>query len=456
MQEGGGDASSSRSSSTSLSTVQSYSNPAIGHAAQRRGSTVLKCMMVVPTVITWIMLTYAHMWGTVKAVDSVGVTHTLELSRNQNFTDVFFLAAVVSCCNLLGHLWITLSSIAKDTKLAQLGSADGDAYYVRLERAKQSAGTVHKSEWLHIGLLGFDFGFGALVVFHDALTRYYVFGIPVAMIGAAFLPGPMLAVIAKVVANSRRILIARQRANTAVFASSALRAILCILALNLVVLGWSTAWFMQEDIAPLCPYHQNLDAKSNSTFGFLAFVRDCPIDMFKPPLMDTEPNATFVSGHGNGVLTCRHGGFTVLLIYLNVCSVLYYTARGQGILHDRLLIEFEMEWSHVIALVMWLIASGCTLVLTSIAFVGLDEDLLCKAYIGPLGPATFLALLGLCGVLWKDAVVNAIEGLRKGGGTNSKPQGVYDLVFSNKTNLDSLCLAVRSELVDAGLRVWQQ
>ena len=46
----------------------------------------------------------------------------------------------------------------------------------------------------------------------------------------------------------------------------------------------------------------------------------------------------------------------------------------------------------------------------------------------------------------------SLKGKSKGSGTSDS----YDLVFSNKTAWDSLCLDVRAQLAASGVRVWQQ
>ena len=42
------------------------------------------------------------------------------------------------------------------------------------------------------------------------------------------------------------------------------------------------------------------------------------------------------------------------------------------------------------------------------------------------------------------------------GSLQAEPAHEFDLVFSNKTAFDPLCLEVRAKLVPGGVRVWQQ
>ena len=87
-------------------------------------------------------------------------------------------------------------------------------------------------------------------------------------------------------------------------------------------------------------------------------------------------------------------------------------------------------------------------------------------------PTVVLCFAGIALAFWKDALLSL-----KGNSAGSS-DGVYDLVFSNKTILDpvihllcfsshaylpdvrlpwtQLCLEMRDQLQETGLRVWQQ
>ena len=46
-----------------------------------------------------------------------------------------------------------------------------------------------------------------------------------------------------------------------------------------------------------------------------------------------------------------------VILYLVFGCVLYYTARGQGLLHDELFTELKMTTTQLLALLSWLLAT---------------------------------------------------------------------------------------------------
>ena len=78
----------------------------------------------------------------------------------------------------------------------------------------------------------------------------------------------------------------------------------------------------------------------------------------------------FYSGVSNGEAWGHLMGVELILMYIVAGSFLFYVARAQGILHDRLIDEWELEQTHVAALCLWGIATLALLIMCSFSWNG--------------------------------------------------------------------------------------
>ena len=157
------------------------------------------------------------------------------------------------------------------------------------------------------------------------------------------------------------------------------------------------------------------------------------------PQADTvvlRPSSSWIAGQLSGSLA--------LIVYLMMCSLYYYLARGQGLLHDRLFSDLDMQPKHVLALLFWLLGTFSTLVevAATLAYQRIDwarwKVMLVLGCIGGLG--TLL-------VLWKDAFLSV---LRKLGSTNEDHVNIpgHQLVFGSM-RFDGVIPSMANTLKDA-------
>jgi hypothetical protein len=112
-------------------------------------------------------------------------------------------------------------------------------------------------------------------------------------------------------------------------------------------------------------------------------------------------------------LDAQINGSLVVIYYLSFGTTLYYLARGQGLLHDRLFTNLEMQWKHVFALLCWLVATFGALVAMATMSAewghrGHSEQARARMHL-----CTLFGMLGLVAVLWKDSAISALLRAKK-------------------------------------------
>ena len=120
----------------------------------------------------------------------------------------------------------------------------------------------------------------------------------------------------------------------------------------------------------------NLDAETNASYTLVANVTHCQENepqLFREPLVSTSDGAVFYAGKSNGEAWGHWNGQCAVMLYLCFSSFLFYVARAQGIIHDRLIDSWEMERTHVVALSLWCVASMAVLILATIDWNGVTD-----------------------------------------------------------------------------------
>ena len=99
--------------------------------------------------------------------------------------------------------------------------------------------------------------------------------------------------------------------------------------------------------------HHDCDwVKRGNTTGFA--ISSCPADLFADGVV---PDSKAMWPRSKGLLMYQFASSLALTYYLLVGCFLYYAAHGQGLLHDKLFTELDMNQTHVVALCLWLLAT---------------------------------------------------------------------------------------------------
>ena len=414
-----------------------YSVPDVPEARLKRarastGAIVLAFTLMIPSMLNWLVLAYFH-WSkaTVPAKDSTGAKHEVIVSDTANFEMVFLQASFVCVNTVFCHMWLNLAFIANQQKLSQPGPLGGADYQHRLEIAKDLASRLTFAEKIHAAIVAFDFAFGTLVVFRDGIRPLWRASIGPVW-GEAYywtqglISFPLVYVIVRVSTRARASVLLHAQTTTATFALNAFRTFSAIFAVEIIYLGCSISWFFHEPIVPICGSHtghMNPDATMNASFGFVNYVHDCAHACL--PVCIADENTTFLSARENAPLQSPHTTNIFFYFYLTWCAAIYYWGRGLDVLNDRLLIDFEMEWNHVLALFLWLIFSASMIVSASLSWGGyIDNCDLFNVVLRITVPSYVVSLICLAAVLWKDSVIKSITSMRGGSGANLPARSV--------------------------------
>ena len=151
-----------------------------------------------------------------------------------------------------------------------------------------------------------------------------------------------------------------------------------------------------------CDFRINVDGATNGTWKRAAPISTCAANMFLDGVVPDSSKATVFSHYAPEIYQLN--GSLVVIYYLLLGCVLYYAARGQGLLHDKLFTELDMSATHVIALLFWLLATfGAVLSLAVMAGEWKDraaED----TFVAAVHVCAGGGLLGMVGVLWHDKI----------------------------------------------------
>ena len=293
--------------------------------------------------------------------------------RRYNFYMLFFQTCLLCATTLFVHFWVTIASVALDLQLGTAGSALGDSFQKRLQSAQETLRRPTKMEWVHIGLFGFDFAFSNFAVF----GANSVSGLFAAGLG----PGLGMAFGMWMLAKARPVMLQHLRTNTEQFANQAVRGQMKVLLIQTVLVIHSAGWWLTITVFPRCgglagDYFPNLDEETNASYTLVANVTHCQEIkpwLFREPLVSTNDGAVFYAGKSNGEAWGHSNGQSAVMLYLCFSSFLFYIARAQGIIHDRLIDSWEMERTHVVALSLWCVASMAVLILATIDWNGVTD-----------------------------------------------------------------------------------
>ena len=330
-----------------------------------RGQSALQILLIGPAIFNWLACCWASWFGTVLVTDTAGVVHGMNLAQTYNFEMVFIKGCTLCIQTILVHFWVTMASVATELQLGTAGSsADGQTFQQRMHRAQDMCARPTRWEWLHIGLVYLDFFFSSLFIF-GGVTWY----LPLIL---AIAPGLVLGIIFRALAQTRVVMLQHLRTNTLAFAQQAVRGLMKVLVVGVLLLFNDIGWYFADHRTkwPKCPDHfPNPDPATNSSYLNVAYVQRCKElepGFFREPLVQTKAGAVFYSGVSNGEVWGHLNGEYALTAYIVTGSFLYYIARAQGILHNRLIDEWELERQHVAVLCLWCIATVAVLILCTL------------------------------------------------------------------------------------------
>ena len=375
------------------------------------GEKVTTVALIAPTLINWLVLAEAHWLGTVELVDSDGVPHIIARSHTKNFQWIFCNASVTCVSTVFAHMWLTMGAIARRNALDQAGAVGGgEGYAARLERAEAEAGTLSTAEWAHLALVGFDFCFAGFVVFPAAANNNML-----GEAGLGILPGAGVAFVARcVLAPARAAVLHTQRTNSIAFAGGALCGSMAVLMVQIVVLARFAAFavnyptdLFHGDCAFSIDgvYQYDMNAATNDTWRFAAPIATCASDLFVDGVVP-DSNAT-VYRH-LAALDNQINGSLVVIYYLLFGSMLYYAARGQGLMHDKLFTELDMIKTHVIALLFWLLASVGAVLSLAVMWAEWGDQPTMNPFKTTVHACAAIGLIGMMTVLWNEAIREAL------------------------------------------------
>jgi hypothetical protein len=411
------------------------------------GEKVAALVLITPTLLNWLALAYAHFSGTAELVDSDGVSHTIVGSRNWNFENIFFMASAACISTVCAHVWLTLGAIARRHKLDQAGAVGSKGYAARLDQAETEARELNWAECAHIVVVAFDFCFASFVVFSAANP-------PLARTAFGILPGACLLLFVKfVLARARAAVLRSRRTDSVAFTGVALRSSMAVLMVQIVVLARCVelttssvppfssnlsavgflprfvAFAMNYPVDPLkgdCAFFANMDATNNETWNLAAPINTCKADLFVDGLV-RDSNATMYGFYGP--LIYQFNGSLVVIYYLLTGCVLYFAARGQGLLHDKLFTELDMSKTHVVALLFWMLATFGAVMAMAVVWAEWSDWDRFWSFVVPAHVCTAFGLIGMASVLWNEAIRVA---LGFGGGDNrSDMRNATHIIFAS-------------------------
>ena len=377
------------------------------------GETVTAFVLIAPNVLNWIVLTEATWVSTTTFVDSDGLAHTISRSRNKNFQWCYYCFLIASITSVIAHTWLKLSRVAHRHWLARSGAIQNDkggleGYEDRLKSAEKEARRLTLSEWLHMALVSCDFFFSSFFVFTGAQEASWgdkFFGL---------VPGAFVVLLcSQVVTRARSAVLHKQRTASLAFAGGALRGSLVVLTVQVVVLARLVAFSLDYPTDLFfndCPFEANTDPATNLTWELAAPITECVPELFLDGNVPQTQSMVLRSYHP---LDAQINGSLVVIYYLSFGTTLYYLARGQGLLHDRLFTNLEMQWKHVFALLCWLVATFGALVAMATMSAewghrGHSEQARARMHL-----CTLFGMLGLVAVLWKDSAISALLRAKK-------------------------------------------
>jgi hypothetical protein len=273
------------------------------------------------------------------------------------------------CSAYYADFWVTLSQIASRYRLTDSSITEGDSFHDRLREAQKEVRRPTLAELVHVGLISFDIAFGSFVVFG---------GINIMNVAAVgIMPGLLLFASVYMMASSREKMLYELQSRAETEARSAVRTMFKVFFIHLVLVAKDIGWYFALTRLPKCPDHfPNPDPETNSSALHVTNVTRCfetSPDLFKEPLVETSPDALFYSGISNGEVWGHINGHFAIVVYLMACSFLYHVAKAQGVLHARLIDEWELERQHMAIVILWFVATLAVLSLASVSWAGTKD-----------------------------------------------------------------------------------
>ena len=397
------------------------------------GADVLTALLLAPTLLLWLSIVWARFSATVDVIDSDGRPYRVTYINTDNFTKVAFSWAAANMTTIMAHMWLSLGIIARqDYKLDyRLQGRDTSAGNTK----QRNPAKLRWQEKLHVGMIAVEFPLINLLTGEIGIDRFTEF------FAGCIVPGLFVAGASVVLAGSRAVVVQHQGSNTAKFAEAAFRRLLYATIFGLVVTarfaGNSLVEAMLEPNQTGCPWQQNLDGVTNSTFVEYAYVHDCAPAAFIDPLDAASLKATFSqlsrATRRTDFRACQLFGTILLPVHMGIATMIHAMASGQGLMGDAVFSTSAMEWQHATALVLWLIGTIAVWKLalyTSSCSLRCDEAYCRSSFFASLTVFLSCAVLVLA-VLWKDAVTTALQKALRIGGTADRRRSGASSIFAS-------------------------
>ena len=341
-----------------------------GPPPSSRGEIIAACVYPLAVNI-WLWFALWNNEDSTRVIDTEGTAHTIT-GRRLTVNQVFFVTAAWFCHpNLINaHMWFTMSIVARRHRLEQAGAVAGKGYGARLFAAMQDARMPSQAERTQLAMFMINIVTIFVLAFFESWDEPWVM---LAIVVVPVMGTPIVWYMwGSLITLARSKAIEKQRTRSVQFAATAFRGTMMALMLQIVfLLRFAVFSFnMPSDPAGtlfvdmLC-LDSNTDSASNSTWLFSALLRDCARE----------------SGLVDGGLSNDAEAHTVYLpllnqflavanveLYLASC-VVFYCARGQGRLPDRIFIDLDLAGSEavVLCLLMGQFLSGVVSVAVSTA-----------------------------------------------------------------------------------------
>lgn len=308
---------------------------------------------------------------------------------------------------------------------------------------------------MHVALVAFDFFFAALVIFPAAFHNTLM-----AELYAGILPGVGLCLVAsRVLAPARVAVLRQQRTASVAFAGSALRGTLGALMLQSLVVARFAAFAVKYPAGLFTgdcefkvgdssshirshSFHFNMDLNNDT------WLHSAPIDTCVPDLFidaDSATNSKANVYHHHVPIWYQFHCSLVIVYYLLMGCFLYFAARGQGLLHDKLFSELDMEPNHIIALNLWLLATFGAVASLAVMWAEWTDRGFSISLPLLIHVCTGVGLLGMMAVLWKEALLSAL-GL---GDTSAEKRSAKHIVFASMRFVNGQTLPEAIQLREA-------
>ena len=322
----------------------------------------------------WLWFALWNNEDSTSVIDTEGTVHTITGKRLTINQVLFIIAAWFCHGNLISaHFWFTMSMVARRHKLEQAGAVAGIGYGARLFAAMQDARMPSQAERIQLAM----FVFNIVAIFGLALIESW--DEPWMILALAFVFPAIASPIVwymwgSLITVARSKAIEKQRTRSVQFAATAFRGTMLALMLQIVFLARFGVFSVNMPSDPagtlfvdmLC-LDTNSDSASNSTWLFSALLRDCAresglVDVDGGLSNDAEAHTVYLP------LLNQFLAVANVELYLASC-VVFYCARGQGRLPDRIFIDLDLAGSEavVLCLLMGQFMSGVVSVAISTA-----------------------------------------------------------------------------------------